>query len=197
MIVRAVPVRRAEFAAGRLCARAALSALGVDTAFLRSSSHRTPEWPHGATGSISHTRAWAGAVVASEQDYRSVGLDLEPHEPIEPSLFGLVTTPAEREWLSRSDAAGLFGRLLFCVKEASYKCQFPLTHAVLEFTDLEVDLADLSIDPREPSRCVARFTRAVPPFDQGEEIECAYHVALDHFVVVAAMPVSRHVSVRA
>ena len=44
------------------------------------------------------------------------------------------------------------------MKEASFKCQYPLTCAMLEFADLAID-----VDP-DAGIFSATFQRAVPPF---------------------------------
>ena len=48
------PRRRAEFTAGRACARAALAALGLPAAPVLAGRAGEPRWPAGVTGSITH-----------------------------------------------------------------------------------------------------------------------------------------------
>src|SRR5215469_17508082 len=52
-----------QFAAGRLCARRALEALGIAGFSLLTAPDRRPLWPAGVTGSITHTAGYAAAVV--------------------------------------------------------------------------------------------------------------------------------------
>jgi hypothetical protein len=61
-IQAAVAKRRAEFAAGRVCARSALAELGAPLAPLGVRPDRSPDWPAGLTGSITHTQGFCGAV---------------------------------------------------------------------------------------------------------------------------------------
>ena len=73
-ITSTVPHRAAEFAGGRQCAKAAMSALGVDDAALPVGSGRQPAWPDGVVGSISHTHGYCLAVAASRAaDRRTSG----------------------------------------------------------------------------------------------------------------------------
>ena len=68
-VERAVERRRAEFSAGRQAAR---QAMGRDVA-IPMAIDRSPVWPEGVTGSISHAGGWAMAAVGEGM----IGLDLE------------------------------------------------------------------------------------------------------------------------
>ena len=78
---RAVPRRRAEFAAGRRCARAALARIGIPPAPLLRGEDREPLWPDGAVGSITHCAGYVAAAVAATEVMLSVGIDAEVHAP--------------------------------------------------------------------------------------------------------------------
>ena len=54
-IDHAVPKRRREFTAGRTAARRACARLGVWAGALPVAADRTPVWPEGVVGSISHS----------------------------------------------------------------------------------------------------------------------------------------------
>lgn len=138
----AVDKRRFEFASGRACAHLALDRLGFARAPLRSGPDRAPLWPDGAVGSISHTTGWCAAAVARAREVAALGIDLEPDEPLEPSLWRLVATDRELARLEREPAAsrGLQARLLFVAKEAFYKCQHPTSRTLLDFRDVECEL---------------------------------------------------------
>ena len=141
----AVEKRRREYAAARARARRALARLGVACGPLLGTPDRDPIWPDGVVGSISHMDGWCAVAVAKRADVRALGIDLEPERPLEPSLWRLIATDRERQWLESlpPDSKGCAARLLFSAKEAFYKCQFPSTRELLDFRDveLEVDLA--------------------------------------------------------
>jgi 4'-phosphopantetheinyl transferase EntD len=82
----------------------------------------------------------AVAVVGRAADYASVGIDIEPNEALDPDLVALVASPAE---IRRYAPAVLQSRLLFVIKEATYKALFPLDKLFLDFSDIEVDLERL------------------------------------------------------
>lgn len=132
--------RRREFAAGRMCARAALTELGVAADRpLGSAEDRSPLWPNGVIGSISHTGDYCIAVVArADAPARGIGVDAEQLGRVTDNLHRTIFTTTERAWLDRlpgaerADAA----TTLFSGKEAFYKAQHPLTRSWVGFKDV-------------------------------------------------------------
>jgi 4'-phosphopantetheinyl transferase EntD len=141
-LLRAVPKRISEFAAGRACARAALAQLGYGAVALPMGADRAPRWPVGATGSITHTDGYCAAVVAAITQIRAVGLDAEPEDSVKPHLWRRICSPEELASLQSQDevAAIAVATLIFSAKEAFYKCQHTLTGEWLGFTDISVDI---------------------------------------------------------
>jgi 4'-phosphopantetheinyl transferase EntD len=105
LIARAVPRRRAEFTTGRACARRALAELGVAPAAILSGDRREPLWPDGVVGAITHCAGFRAAAVGRATDYRSIGIDAEPDEPLVDGILELVSLPAERDQLRRAASA--------------------------------------------------------------------------------------------
>jgi 4'-phosphopantetheinyl transferase EntD len=138
----AAPIRRAQFGTARVCARRALAELGVAPAALVPRADRSPVWPPGIVGSISHTRERCTVVVARDTYARSLGLDIEGVRPLEPGVDETVLTPRELRFLraqprSRHDEVLM---LFFSAKEAYYKCQYPLTGTSLDFREVELEI---------------------------------------------------------
>lgn len=156
-VARAVPARRAEFAAGRRAAHRAMERLGVPAAPVAMGSDRAPVWPPGVIGSISHCEGACAALVALAGDMRAVAVDLEPDTDLPADLLPIVCSPGERAWLGglAPETAGRMARLIFSVKECVFKLQYPMTGKMLEFSDMEVDI-DLS-----DHRFSARFVGSV------------------------------------
>src|SRR5215510_893989 len=145
------PRRRAEFAAGRWCAREALARLGVPAAPILPGPAGEPRWPEGVTGSITHCAGYRACAVARTTDVAAIGIDAEPDAALPAGLIEKVATGPERAWISRhvSTAAlpsaalpaawapaapppaarhGVcWDRLLFSAKEATCKLWYPLT----------------------------------------------------------------------
>ena len=144
LVSSAVAVRQAHFTAGRLSARAALNALGTQNGPLLADAARAPLWPEGVVGSITHTDGFCGAVVAPRTRYSGIGIDAEVHGRVTEELWGEIFTNAE---LHRLCAFSTLRRaematILFCAKEAFYKCQYQRTEAWLGFEGAEVVVKD-------------------------------------------------------
>src|SRR6267143_5303514 len=80
---RAVLKRRREFTAGRVCARAALERLGIRGFPIVAAPDRSPVWPPGIVGSLSHCGDYCGAAVARRGSIAGVGLDVERARPLQ------------------------------------------------------------------------------------------------------------------
>jgi 4'-phosphopantetheinyl transferase EntD len=63
-VAAAVFRRRQEYAAGRYCARRALSGLGIEGFILLNGPDRAPIWPTGVAGAITHTGGPGGYCAA-------------------------------------------------------------------------------------------------------------------------------------
>jgi 4'-phosphopantetheinyl transferase EntD len=139
-VARAIPRRRAEFGTARVCARRALAALGVGPCSLVPRPDRSPRWPHGVVGSISHTDGYCAVVVARSSQTSGLGLDVERESPLHVDLVDTVCTPTERRWLAQwgGDQRGRMATLVFSAKEAFYKCQHPTTRGFLDFHEVEL-----------------------------------------------------------
>ena len=145
-VARATAKRRREFAAGRACARLALARLGLPEAPLGRNEDRTPRWPAGFVGCISHCAGYCAAAVARQESVAGLGLDVEVIGRVRPALLPRICTPAERDALVRLDRApgqGMtdWATVLFSAKESTYKCYYPLTRVLLGFHDVEIELA--------------------------------------------------------
>ena len=119
-----------------LPARAALDALGVAPAAIPADAARRPCWPDGVVGSITHCRDLAAAAVARATDLTALGIDAEPAQPLAPDVLDLVATTTERD---RFDGP-LDGTVVFCAKEAFYKCWSSAGGPLIDFDDVETTL---------------------------------------------------------
>jgi len=148
------PSRQREFVTGRMCARRALDLLGSGASGLLPDADGIPQWPEGMVGSISHCRGVAMAMAAKSVDCRLLGLDLEKTNRLSAGAIKQVLHPIE-EIFAGGDQ--LKASIIFSLKEAFYKAQFPKWHAVCNFSDLglKVDLDKGSAKIREMD---ARFS---------------------------------------
>lgn len=136
---RSVAKRQAEYLAGRVCARAALQRLDGRDYVPASHEDRSPIWPPGIHGSITHGKGWAAAVVAADGACQGIGLDQETllDDDRAERLMGEILTPAELERLDRSQL-GLAVTLTFSLKESLFKTLYPLTRQRFYFEHAEV-----------------------------------------------------------
>lgn len=145
-VASATAKRRREFAAGRACARLALARLGVPEAPLARNEDRTPRWPSGVVGCISHCAGYCGAAVARREFATGLGLDVEVVGRVRPALLPRICTAAERDALAslgreRERGEVDWSTLLFSAKESVFKCYYPLTRVPLGFHDVEIEVA--------------------------------------------------------
>ncbi|WP_370222668.1 4'-phosphopantetheinyl transferase family protein [Pararhodobacter marinus] len=159
-VERAVERRRAEFAAGRQAAR---QAMGRDVA-IPMAIDRSPVWPEGVTGSISHAGGWAMAAVGEG----TIGLDLEVDADLPEDIRDTVLLPQERDLDPR------LARVVFSAKEAAYKAQYPRSRALFGFETLAITLGDDSFR--------AVFQRDVGPFAAGHVIDGRFAIGAGFIV---------------
>src|ERR1700704_562096 len=137
--------RQREFLAGRWCAKQALQGLGAGSTYVAMAEDRTPIWPDGVVGSITHTGDFAAAAVAWAADIAGGGIDSE--QIVDPAAARDIAD------ICMVDEATLFkpahGRsfcefctFVFSAKEAVFKCLFPLTRIFLEFSDVRITSFD-------------------------------------------------------
>lgn len=156
-------VRRASGAA-RLVARQLMARLGHAEEAIVKAKSGAPIWPRGLTGSLAHDSDVAVAAIAKIGDFASLGIDVEPSEPLDDNLLKIVATTSELERIADDPFQG---RLLFAIKEAIYKAVYPLDQTFLDHHDVEVNIRE----------CTARTSG-------GRTVQFRYAVS-SHLVVLA------------
>jgi enterobactin synthetase component D len=146
-VAKAVLKRQREFAAGRQVARQAMRAIGWQNMPIPCNADRSPSWPEGLVGSISHSKTTCVAIVSRREHSVSVGIDIEDCLPIDTDLWSSVCTPQELASVNELPAQdrALMVLRIFSAKECYYKWQYPLTGLFLEFHDVAITL-----DPTGP-----------------------------------------------
>ena len=164
-IRKAVPKRRREFTAGRLCAREVLFRLGIDDFPLLVGPGRDPLWPKNIVGSISHCTNFCVVAATKYRAIKGLGVDVEMAGPLEKSVKELVCTEKEKQWIANTPP--LIGpdlaKIIFSAKESLYKCLFPLTRKPLDFMDFQVvlntqtDEFDVELYNEQAAECVKQY----------------------------------------
>lgn len=178
---RAIPNRRREFAAGRAAGRKALAEVGFPAVAIPAAADRSPTWPAGIAGSISHCESLCVAVTCHVQTWRSIGIDIEGKTPLEKEAWPIVMTPQEQTALQSVPRWRRAKQLktLFSIKESVYKAQFPLTGQMCDFQALDVTLCD-------DGRFQARFTQTLGSFQPGYVAHGRY-LQFDNWVLSGCM----------
>ena len=81
-----IKVRRASGAA-RMVARELLARFGQPPRAIPKSTAGMPLWPEDIVGSLAHDAEVAIAAIASQREFSSVGVDVEPAEPLASDLL--------------------------------------------------------------------------------------------------------------
>jgi len=146
-LMNAVPKRRSEFLAGRMCAALALRAAGQPTDV--ESNGRVPVWPPGVVGSISHSDSRAIAVVS--QTHSAIGVDCETimTDALAQKLQAEIVTAAEIQLHPPAMSFASFLTVVFSGKEAVYKAlsrQLETIPAFLDVTLVGMSQGNLHLD---------------------------------------------------
>ena len=103
---------------------------------------RSPCWPDGYIGSISHSGHWVWAAVANARDARSIGIDTESVVDVATRQQINSEIASSAEWdIAKSlnlDTQQTFS-VVFSAKEAFYKCWYPLTQCYFGFEHAAVE----------------------------------------------------------
>lgn len=172
-IARAVERRRVQYRATRYLARVAFRKLGYEELPLVNHKDRSPLWPLGLVGSLTHTDDWCALAVARGNSQRALGIDGEDVHRLKEELYSHLFTDSEL-MLLRARAASERPRLaalMFSAKESLYKCQFPLTRRFLGFHDVELQLNQQS---GQQGSFSCRFIKPMPELDDGCRFEGRY-----------------------
>ena len=169
---RSVAKRQAEFLAGRICAREALRQLDGRDYAPATGEDRAPIWPAGISGSITHGKGWAAAVVAGKNDHQGLGLDMETllSEARAQRLAGEILIPDELQRMA-ADRVALTVTLTFSLKESLFKALYPIVQQRFYFEHAE--LLEWSDDGRARLRLLTDLSSE---WRHGREVQAQFSV---------------------
>ncbi len=166
--------RQVSFVGGRLALHAAMADLGLPAVPVLPDARGTPVVPDGWTGSVSHKRTLAIALVARARrgtDAVTVGIDLETRAPARLGVAPRVLRPAELQAIEPLPLDRRWTALLlrFSTKEAIYKAVDPWVRRWVGFDEAEVtpgldglSAVTLHLDPPGPPMSVEAHYRWLP-----------------------------------
>ncbi|MER8576980.1 4'-phosphopantetheinyl transferase superfamily protein [Mesorhizobium sp. M1409] len=181
----ALPIRRAEFLAGRALAQTALQALGQPTAEIPIGSDHAPLWPSGSTGSITHARGHCACFAISDPDWQA-GVDVElmvSGHALE-SILSMTANEQERALIARQTALppNRLATLLFSAKETLFKGLYPVVRHFFGF-----DCAEIRTPPtngRLRLHLTQTLCRELP---EGESYDVRFHNTADRVLTWIAV----------
>ena len=138
-LLSAVVSRKRDYLMGRYCAKQALLNFGSPTANLTPGKNGCPIWPKGVIGSISHTNGMAVAVVADQQLYSGIGVDMEKRvsENEANKIMPVIGAPEEWEIITHNFQGDIKTgfTVLFSAKESIYKALYPSVNDIFDFSE--------------------------------------------------------------
>jgi enterobactin synthetase component D len=150
LLIKLSPKRKIEFAAGRFCAYKAFEMNEVfNCNEIGVCSDRSPDWPLGWVGSITHTGGFASAVVARSETIRSIGIDSEHimGSEVVREVMETILLPTELAlWKTHLHSQldfNTYVTLIFSAKESAYKCLNPILGVFFDFQEIEILFVDL------------------------------------------------------
>lgn len=155
-IAKAVRSRREQYAATRHLARHIYARLGVEAQPLVNRKDRSPIWPAGYLGALTHTEGFCAVAVASERALRGVGIDAERNQPLEaPVAAQILTEQEQRRLRDAGHDPSQLGALWFSAKESIYKAVFPTVQRYVGFREVEIHVqleagtfSAVAVDPK-------------------------------------------------
>jgi len=136
---QAVVKRRAEYLAGRICASRALNKLGLKKTNVTSNTDRSPSWPNGIVGSITHTNNFSAAIVARSESVIALGIDCENLLSVTDAMKiknQIIHEDEKPEKYYVSLNINVFVTLVFSAKESLYKALYPHVNKFINFHDI-------------------------------------------------------------
>lgn len=140
---KAVEKRKNEFYAGRWCAAQAIYQKTGTYLTPKTNPDRSPLWPTGIVGSISHSNNKALSIVSFREDYIGLGVDIQDviSDVEQANILSLILNKDEIE-LTNSLASKRYFDVFFSAKESLYKALYPSCLEIFEHKDVEIMRVD-------------------------------------------------------
>lgn len=140
-IRKAVPKRRAEFLAGRFCAKRALETIISAPPPVAIGRDRNPIWPASVKGSISHSNTNAVAVITNSSAVGGIGIDIENRisDSTINNLRSQIVLPDEiKLFINTQLSDSVVFTIIFSIKESFFKAAYPIVRKYFDFDAVSV-----------------------------------------------------------
>ncbi|WP_156168163.1 4'-phosphopantetheinyl transferase [Grimontia sp. AD028] len=182
-IRRSVPKRQAEYMAGRILARQALASIGSNSTEVTRNVDRSPGFPKGISGSISHTRDQALCAVTSNNAINFLGVDIEYllcHKTANDLSNHIMNTRELKFFDECKLSFRQFATLVFSAKESVYKAIYPYIKDVIGFETSEV----IGISEKHIELVLdERIGKLLPQYST---LNCQFNMTEDHIITLVA-----------
>lgn len=139
----AAPKRQAEYLASRWLAGTIFSRYGISDFILTNNADRSPRWPAGFTGSLSHSAGTA--FLLADHQGRLTGNDVEQwvsHTTAD-EITDLLMNEQEKSLLKACSLPWPVAvTVLFSLKESLYKALWPIVGRYIDFLQAEITVFD-------------------------------------------------------
>ncbi len=138
---RAQPKRIAEYLAGRYCAQQALRQLLGQPSAVGAAADRSPIWPPGVCGAITHHDGFAAAIASHQSQHAGIGIDCEhvfssQHKPrLEARLFTADELTRIEACSANTAQRAQLVTAIFSAKESLFKALYPRNQSFIGFHD--------------------------------------------------------------
>lgn len=143
-IKNSVIKRQAEFLAGRYAALRVLQKLDMPTCNIPIGNNRSPVWPQGVVGSISHSNTTAICAAARNNHYQHLGIDIESKLSLAlvNEIEKIIINTNEANLLRSSSTHNLSFTdaftLVYSAKESLFKALHPEVNNYFDFSAAEL-----------------------------------------------------------
>lgn len=175
--LRMAKPRAREYLLGRTCLhRLLLTCVNSESTFVESNADRSPRWPVGFVGSITHTATMVCVAVAERRAVTHLGIDAEIvlNDKALLTVRELCLTCRDIEL---TDAVGDLTHnervtLAFAAKEAFFKFAYPSVLQFFDFTDVEL----IAIDESSQTLRLRILKDLEEKFPKGSEFSGTYRI---------------------
>jgi enterobactin synthetase component D len=155
-IANAVQKRKAEFLAGRFCAKKVLNKLKVTNYAVLADKNRCPLWPEHIKGSITHNNNFAMAAITTKPSVLGIGIDIESiiSATVINNIVEEVLFDDEYSLLKRDlGTPEMLFSLIFSIKETFFKAAYPSTGYFFGFDAIKIVSLDFESNRFELILC--------------------------------------------
>lgn len=128
-------MRKREFSTGRWCVHHTLESIGKNVSYIGIGEGGEPLLLESTRESISHRQFYCPAVVCSESEFSTIGIDMEENVPLPDGVLQLICSQKKAHVPSSNfkNSNVHWGKLYFLIKESLIKAYYMQTRMRISF----------------------------------------------------------------